>query len=285
MPVHVFSEALRKQVIKMCLKQSLITGSIRNARELGGYCTEDGRTIKKGLLLRSAALCGISDDDVRLLTNTYHLQHIIDFRMNMELVNAGDPAMDGVKYHHYDVLSSLDLDNNEKPDIDIKSLDLAKTTRLAVSAGMLRDNMYIGFLTSESGKKAFAGFFQILLSADSDRAVLWHCTGGKDRTGVAAMLLLSVLGADEEAIVSDYLLTNAYNAQSIADTQKRLKAQGYDDAFIGKAVLVFDGVDESYMRNATAFLKKEYGSAAEYIRTELNISNSEINLLKEKYLL
>lgn len=159
MPVHVFSEALRKQVIKMCLKQSLITGSIRNARELGGYCTEDGRTIKKGLLLRSAALCGISDDDVRLLTNTYHLQHIIDFRMNMELVNAGDPAMDGVKYHHYDVLSSLDLDNNEKPDIDIKSLDLAKTTRLAVSAGMLRDNMYIGFLTSESGKKAFAGFF------------------------------------------------------------------------------------------------------------------------------
>ncbi len=66
-----------------------------------------------------------------------------------------------------------------------------------------------------------------MLDTEPERAVLWHCTGGKDRTGLAAMLILSALGVDEETVVKDYLLTNEFNAQRIAGTKQYLRAQGY----------------------------------------------------------
>ena len=268
----------------MSLNHSIHLHSIQNARELGGYITDGGRRITNGLLLRTASLNGISDDDIRLLTNVYRVQHIIDFRMAMEMTGAEDPPIDGAAYHHLNVIDLSNLPPQDMPEMDIRSLDLIQMIRMSEQVGMLDENMYVGFLMSETGKKAYADFFRILLDTDPERAVLWHCTGGKDRTGLAAMLILSALGVDEETVVKDYLLTNEFNAQRIAGTEHHLKAKGYDDALIKKATLVFDAVDERFMCNALAWMKKEYGSVPGYIRDGLHISQTEIEKLKEKYL-
>ena len=270
----------------MKLNHSIHLHSIQNARELGGYITADGRRVKNGVLLRTASLNGISDEDIRLLTDVYHAAHIVDFRMPMEMTGAEDPPIGDAQYHHLNVIdpAALPASAQAMPDIDIRKLDLIQMVQLSEQSGMLNENMYIGFLMSETGKKAFADFFNILLSTDPDRAVLWHCTGGKDRTGLAAMLLLSAFGVKEETVVSDYLLTNEYNAQRIAGTRQALKARGCDDALIEKAVIVFDAVDERFMRTAIAYLKKEYGSVIGYIRGGLKIEQKEIDFLKEKYL-
>jgi protein-tyrosine phosphatase len=82
----------------MKLDHSIHLHSIRNARELGGYITADGRRVKSGVLLRTAMLNGISDEDIRLLTKVYRLAHIVDFRMDMELSAAEDPPIDGAGY-------------------------------------------------------------------------------------------------------------------------------------------------------------------------------------------
>ena len=269
----------------MNLTHSIHLNSIRNARELGGYMTVDGKRVKNSVLLRTASLNGISDEDIRLLTNVYRIQHIIDFRMDMEMTGADDPPINGAAYHHLDVIDMSSLPKQDVPEIDVTKVDIIQMVELSEQAGMLEENMYIGLLASETGKKAFADFFRILLSADPDRAVLWHCTSGKDRTGLATMLLLSALGVDEETVVSDYLLTNEYNAKRIAGTRQYLKARGCDDALIEKAVIVFDAVDERFMRNAIAYLKQRFGSVIGYIHDGLNISKAEINTLKEKYLL
>lgn len=268
----------------MNCKQAVFLKSISNARELGGYMTADGRTVKKNLLLRTAALHGISDEDIRILTDTYHIQHIIDFRMGIELSGAEDPPINGAEYHHLDVidLSVMDMGNGAAPDMT--KLDVLQIVEFSLQSGMINENMYIGFLANDMGKKAYSEFFRILLSADPERAVLWHCTSGKDRTGLAAMLLLSALGADEETIIADYLLTNDYYAPRITGMKQLLRSKGCDDAYIDRAILVFDAVNERYMRNAMAYLKKEYGSVVGYIRDGLNISQSEIENLKEKYL-
>ncbi len=168
-------------------------------------------------------------------------------------------------------------------DTDINDLDLIQLVELCEQMGMLDDNMYIGFLTSDSGKKAYSQFFRILLGAEPDRAVLWHCTSGKDRTGLAAMLLLSLLGVEESVIMEDYMLTNEYNAPRIEGTKKHLRAKGCEEVFVEKAVLVFDAVDRHFMENTIAFLKEKYGSILGYIRSELNISAGDMELLKEKY--
>ena len=268
----------------MNLNHSIHLHSIQNARELGGYMTADGRRITNGLLLRTASLNGISSEDIRLLTNVFRVKHIIDFRLAMEMTGANDPPIDGAEYHHLDVIDLSDLPRQDMPEADIRSLDLIQVIRISEQVGMLDEKMYIGFLSAEAGKKAYADFFRILLDTAPEHAVLWHCTGGKDRTGLAAMLILSALGVDEETVVKDYLLTNEYNAQRIAGTKQHLKAQGYDDALIRKATLVFDAVDERFMRNALAWMKKEYGSVLGYIRDGLHISQTEIEKLKEKYL-
>ena len=269
----------------MSLNHSIHLNSIKNARELGGYISADGRRIKNGVLLRTAMLNGISDEDVCLLTDVYRVQHIIDFRMAMEIAGAEDPTIGGSRYHHLNVIDPSTFPDPEDEDVDVGALDLAQSVAMSEQIGAFDGRMYIGFLSSSSGRQAYADFFRILLSADPDRAVLWHCTSGKDRTGLAAMLLLSALDVDEEMIIEDFLLTNTYNAKRIDKTRRLLKEQGFDDDFIEKAILVLDAISERTMRNTIAYLKKEYGSVVGYIRDGLKINQKEIDLLKEKYLI
>ena len=268
----------------MSLIQSIPLKSIRNARELGGYTTVDGRTVKKGVLLRTGNLSAVSDEDTRLLTDTYRLQHIVDFRMPMELPGSEDPAITGAEYHHLNVIDLSTLPLEGAPDVNVNTIDLVEAIELTESLGLLNPGMYIGFLSHDAGKTAYADFFRVLLSADPERAALWHCTSGKDRTGLAAMLLLSAFGVDEETIVSDYLLTNEYNAPRIASARQQLKERGLDDEMIAKAVIILDAVDERFMRTAIAYLKDTYGSVLGYISGELHITDDEIELLKDKYL-
>lgn len=268
------------------MRQSVPLNSIKNARELGGYHTADGRTVRSGLLLRTGNLNAVSDEDVRILSESYSLQHLIDFRMAMEMQGADDPVIDGAVYHHLDVIDpyAFAAAGMDAAAMDFNSLNLVQVVEMTERTGMLNDKMYIGFLTGEYGLRAFSRFFRILLEAAPDRAVLWHCTSGKDRTGLAAMLLLHALGVDEETAVADYLLTNEFNAGRIEGTKRTLKAQGFDDSFISKAVLVFDSVSESYLRTAIAYLKAQYGSVMGYIRDGLQLSEEDINSTREKYL-
>jgi protein-tyrosine phosphatase len=267
----------------MSLKQSIPLKSVANARELGGYRTPDGRTVKTGVLLRTGNLNNITDEDIQTLKDQYRLSDIIDFRMEMEMSGYEDPVIGGVANTHLDVIGDLEYDQQQIPDVDINKLDVIQLVEMSEQMGMLDDKMYIGFLSTDSGKEAYSQFFRILLAADPDRAVLWHCTSGKDRTGLAAMLLLSLLGVEESVIMEDYMLTNEYNTPRIEGTKKYLKSRGCDDALTEKAALVFDAVDRRFMENAIAFLKEKYGSVLGYIRSELNISDGDIGFLKEKY--
>lgn len=257
--------------------------SVTNARDLGGYRTADGKAIKRGVLLRTGNLNDITADDIRILKDQYNLSDIIDLRMEMEMMGCKDPMIDGVTNTHLDVIGCMGFDQQQMGDTDINDLDLIQMVELCQQIGMLDDKMYIGFLSTDSGKKAFSRFFRILLAADPDRAVLWHCTSGKDRTGLAAMLILSALGIEESVILEDYMLTNEYNAVRIEGTKKYLKTKGCDDTLTEKAILVFDAVDRRFMENGISFLKGKYGSVIGYIRSELHISDDDIRLLKEKY--
>lgn len=264
-------------------KQSIQITSVKNARELGGYKTIDGEQVKSGLLLRSGKLNMISDEDINILRDEYSVGDIIDFRFDMEINNEEDRSIDGAVYHYIDVmdLSGFDVDDmtEEAPR------DLISIVGMMDKIGMTDGSMYIGFLEGEKGKRGFGEFFRILINASPDRAVLWHCTSGKDRTGIAAMLILSALGVDETTIINDYILTNTYNEKQIAGLKQMLRQQGADDEIINKAPLVFDAVDERFMRKVLEQLKQKYGSVMGYIQDELNINQEEIELLKEKYLI
>jgi protein-tyrosine phosphatase len=266
----------------MHLEHSIPLTGVTNARELGGYTTADGRTVRHNVLLRTAKLCDLTEQDSRILTDDFRVQHIVDFRMAMEIKGFDDPPVGDAVYHWIKILDVFLPEGVESPDF--AGLTAEQVVIMSEQFGMLEEDMYIGFLEGECGRRGYAEFFRILLEADPDRAVLWHCTSGKDRTGLAAMLLLSVFGVDEQTILDDYLLTNRFNANRIAGIKYALAQKGYDEAFTAKAAIVFEAVDGRFMQNALDYLKSRYGSPVGYIRDALHITDAELESLRAKYL-
>ena len=114
----------------------------------------------------------------------------------------------------------------------------------------------------------------------------FHCTRGKDRTGLAAMLILSALGVSEEIIIVDYMLTNCYNQNRIAAQRRMLEGTGkvLSDQ-IDRYLMVMDQVNETIMTNVLEHLKQKYGGTVSYIIYKLSISEQEIGQLQNTFLI
>ena len=244
--------------------QSINLKSVGNARELGGYITNDSRKVKRGVLLRTAALYGISSDDVTRLTEDYRLSVIADLRTSLEAGTKPDPVIDGVKYVSLHVLNEEAFTKNVEK-------------QLAVEGGVMER-------LDDSGKNAYREFFRELIDLPSGRSLLFHCTQGKDRTGCAAMLILSALGVSEETIMKDYMLTNVFNAELIDGQHKMLQSHGVKESDIEKYMLILDEVNPKTMRTVLSWLEENYGSPLGYITSELGVSPDEIEQLKAKFL-
>ena len=84
--------------------QSIGLTGVGNARELGGYACEDGRVVRSGVFLRTAALANATEDDLQRLKDDYHLCVVLDLRMTREVESAPDPEIDGVKNLHLGII-------------------------------------------------------------------------------------------------------------------------------------------------------------------------------------
>ena len=265
----------------------ILLPGIRNARELGGYPAGD-RVVKKGVLIRSGSLSKAGPEDVRILNEEYHVQTIIDLRMGSVIDGEPDAEVPGARHINLPVVEMEDFIAKANPDL-LKVYMADKIDKMAMfdleyESGLLGPEMYILFLLGERGKKAYREFFRILIENDPDNgALLWHCEDGKDRAGLAAMLLLTALGTDMDTIFEDYLLTNVNNAARLEKLKADVEAFGMPPEKVEALLFVSGGVFERYMRYAVDTLEKRYGSVTGYIKEELGITDADIALLREKY--
>ena len=286
----------------MITKTDIGLAGVNNARELGGYPAADGRTVRHGVLLRTARLSGSTDDDLRRLKEVYRLAKIIDLRSDEEINGSPeiamftgstspdhDPTIEDVSYIHLPVLDMQkqmkETDEWARKNGIYPISGLLQMLTVTMESGFVGDGLYIRFLEDDCGKLSYKQFFRELIGLDEGRAVLFHCTQGKDRTGVAAMLILSALGVPEEVIIEDYMMTNIYNSNRIAKERKMLEAlNGLSPEKIERYLMVMDKVSESTMTSVIAHLKEKYGSVKDFILTELEVSDTEIDMLKDKFL-
>lgn len=265
--------------------QSLNLQSVGNARELGGYRTLDDKIIKHGVLLRTASLSNMTSQDIRKLAQDYNLAVILDFRIDFEAKSEPDPVIDGVENVK---ISIIDFDMNS-PQAQKMLPYLAGNDKVsmligAVKTGYMTKNLYVDILSSKSGRDGYKIMFNKLLELPENKSLLFHCTQGKDRTGLAAMLILSALNVDENIIMSDYLLTNEFNAGKIAREREFAKTIMQDPDEQELLLLTMDYVSPELMNNALNYIKSNYGSVMNYINNELGINDEQINLLREKFL-
>lgn len=256
---------------------------VQNARDLGGYKTIDGRTVKTGLLIRSGRLSNASKEDIHILKDLYHLNAVVDFRIIRERIDSPDVKIDGVTYY------TLPLVDDKSPMVGgVHKRSANNQNPLSyfievIKQGHGKSDMYVKLFKSERFQKGMTSFFQILLNSDGEHSILWHCAAGKDRAGSAAALTLLALGVDKETVLTDFDLSNiAYNEW----IQKRLTqvSRITRDPEILTVVRSLSGVNVDYMRNAIDATILDYGSIENYLEVCMNVTKEDIAKLQDMYL-
>ena len=241
---------------------------VDNARDLGGMPTQDGRRIAKRRLLRSGALGDATASDAKQLVRMHDLEYVVDFRAPLEVERTPDPMplLSGVEY----------VNTPSLPDgaiITVGRMSIAKDKKLMREfTGHPFDtikDLYPKAILGKQGIEAYGRFLHDLL-ASKEGATLWHCTQGKDRTGIAAILVEHALGVSPEVIVADYLATNLFIGGWLARMERILRtmhiAQGID-----ADIEAYAYAHTVYFEAAMNAMTGVFGSVDKYLEQELGL--------------
>ena len=249
---------------------------IMNLRDLGGLPTIDGRKVKKGLLFRSGKLTDATESDKTMLAGRLHIGTVIDFRMEDETQQSPDPEIPGVENVYIKVFQTESAYEQQKRQNPVELLK-----------GLLEEHFlpefYWQVLSRETGQQGYGQFLRILADAPEGQAVLWHCSEGKDRAGLATVLILHVLGVSRNLIFEDFAYSNSVFAERIADFRESLKKLGFAGEEIDE-LLTVASVSEEYLKSAISRLESTYGSLDGYIKNQLKIDEETRELLRNKFL-
>ena len=264
---------------------------IVNARDLGGYTMRDGRRLREGLLLRTASLADATDADISQLSRM-PVSRVIDFRMEREKVGRTDRMVPGALYDALPVDASGNIEaqatEREKRRFarNGKKFDVKKVIVFVAfndKAKRVAREMYPILLFDPQCQRQYAHFFRLVLETESG-AILYHCTQGKDRTGIASALLLAALGADRETIVADFEATNSVYEDDVRRYSRRVRFWGGKEEEVG-VVRSFLGCNTDNFVNALNRVDSEYGSLDAYLQGPLSLTPTDLQTLKNRYLI
>lgn len=183
-----------------------------NARDLGGYRTADGRSVRAGVALRSDGLNHVTAEDLGPL-GALGLRGVVDLRSSEEVREAGpDRLPDSVTLHHLPLLAvDFDIHGTLRSALADRSARKQRALLGGGRAAVMMTGLYRWFVTDAQARERFAALLRLLAAPDGV-PLLFHCSAGKDRTGWAAAVVLTALGVDRETVLADYLLTNERSA-------------------------------------------------------------------------
>lgn len=259
-----------------------------NARDIGGIETTDGRVLRKNRLIRSGMLARLTDADVNYL-KAAGLNTVVDFRTSAERIQKPDRVIEGVSYivcpMMEDKTDGITRDKPETADEEAKRT-VAMAQRLMSRTG--RDgraqmrSLYPVLVTLEHSVQHYRKFFEILL-AHEEGALLYHCTMGKDRVGVATALILSALGVSRDTIVTDYMITKercAPGTKILIENCRRYT----DDESVLDFIACLDTVQPDFIGAAFDTIEREHGGMDSFLRNELAMDDEKFERLRELYL-
>ena len=258
-------------------------------RDLGEYAIGDSMHIQKGLLLRAAHLADATEAELQYLAGLPTAK-IIDFRLEMEKKEREDRIVANAEYVDLpiDVSSNLAAQASEEEKKKLsrhKKFDIRKIIVMVAfneKAQKVVQEIYPTLLFHPDCQKQYATFFREVLATENG-AILYHCTQGKDRTGVASALLLSALGADRETIIADFDATNAVYEADVKKYCRRVRFFGGGEEEIA-VVKAFMGVNTDNFIKALDRMDTEYGSIDNYLKGPMGLTDEDIKTLRDRYL-
>lgn len=223
-----------------------------NARDFGGYPTEDNKVTKFHVFVRSSRLTDLTDKDNEFLKE-YGITDIIDLR-GKSLIQSNFVSDDNINREyfnfHYIPLSTNKIENYIKENEYVDEEEF---------------NFGIGYTYLLDNKTKVKQIFDVFV--DAKGGVLFHCTAGKDRTGVVSALILGLCGVDIKDIIANYEVTNTYISNS---------------DFIDKYPSNVKKSSPEFIKTFVENLLKKYSSFENYILS-CNVSKENIQKIKNKF--
>ncbi|MDR1301900.1 MAG: tyrosine-protein phosphatase [Treponema sp.] len=225
---------------------------VHNLRDLGGYPAQEGRQLRWGKLYRAGDLHGLTEQDQAFLEKR-HIKTIVDFRGVKEKRRAPNCGF-------ATLVQTFELPIEAGNILDLCAVETG------VSGEALMRELYGRMV--ETARPQYRAFFKIL--ADPGHIpLLFHCSAGKDRTGLAAAFILSALGVDREWIYRDYLLSAAYLKSLI---RQWLTADPHLEPVLS--------VRRAYLEAAFVTIDAAFGGINRYIQEDLAV---DVAALQEQY--
>lgn len=238
--------------------------AITNFRDIGGMRAADGRVVRRGCFYRGAAVTFGSEAE-RAEFAGLGMRVILDLRSAQEREQTPDEAVPGCAY--------LPISAFDEAGMAGGNFDLAQMMRTGDLSGL---NAYVaqGYRTLPFGSPAYQKLFELMRCGETP--LMFHCSAGKDRTGVAAYLILKTLGVPEEAIMADYPYSNV----SRREENERVLAR-FPQAAQAESLLY---VQAAYLQSTMDAVAARYGDFSRYLEAEFSLTPADVSALRDRYL-
>ena len=245
-----------------------------NFRELGGYEADEGKHVKWGQIWRGIPTCKLTGEADRAKLDALGLRLILDLRSVEEAKKEPDYVPDGAR-----LVQICGLCAEDGHEIAFAPGDI---DRLMASAPEGYDVPRVLYRRMLPGNKAFKELFRALEAGETP--ILFHCSAGKDRTGVAAMLILLALGASDETICADYAQTNVCRRAEIEAVMQEHADEIAADPSCRNHYYRMAGVSPEAAPFVLDTIRSQFGSAENYLEAEYGLTPARLMRLRRMYL-
>ncbi len=249
---------------------------IHNFRDYGGYAARDGARLKTGLLWRSGQHVDATPDDLEKVA-AIRLATVIDLRGDTE--RADYPCARPLGFAAQVLFAEGETaDGGHAPHV--------AAAREVVTAQDAYEAM-LRFYPSMPFRPNLVSIYRLYFEALAERegASLLHCLAGKDRTGVAAAVLHTLMGVHPDDIMADYVLTNVTGNidRRIAAGAKKVRSS-FGPAMQEEAVRTLMSVHPAYLDAAFASINDAHGSVPGYARDVLGVDDVRLAKIEARLL-
>ena len=241
-------------------------------RELGGQIAADGRTVRHGLLYRGAALIDLTDAQ-KALVNSFGLRFLLDLRAEGEAEGKDDYVPAGCEY-----VRMGGMEDEDGLEVDFSPKGIARLQgKFAEYGPGLMQQLYASMTF---GNRAVHTLMERFVAGQAP--LYFHCSAGKDRTGVCAALLLTALGVPDQAIIDEFLLTNQYRASII-----NLPADQIPE-WVGETERAnwaeVNGVNAASLQAVFAAIDERHPTREAYFADEFGLDAKTLASVRDRYL-
>lgn len=242
---------------------------IPNFRDLGGLPTTDGRMVSWGKIYRSSRLSEFKGNDLDYF-NSLGIKAVVDFRYDSEIKKDPDDLPATVKYY------KLPIGGSESPEYTALKKEVLGGALKGAKAKERFGKVMQQF--ADSAAHDFKPVMDLLVAAN-EVPLVYHCSGGKDRTGFMSSIILTALGVDEETIKNEYMMSNFYRYKANKRVVRLGRFAGVDPETMGYAIVV----QREYIDGVFQIIKEKYGNIDNYLEVQFGLTPELRQRMKDLY--